>query len=113
MLVCFLLDIVCVALLQDYRLPLILHDEKLTWQYVLFLCLQVVVNYSSSSGPAEEVAQIITDSGGQALTIGADISKPAEVDRWKQQQTHLLTDDDASSYTAGPCDTSAAPCSAQ
>lgn len=42
---------------------------------------QVVVNYSSSSGPAEEVAHIITESGGQALTIGADISKPAEVDR--------------------------------
>ena len=47
-------------------------------QYAL---LQVVVNYASSSGPAEEVAQIITESGGEAITIGADISKPAEVDR--------------------------------
>ncbi len=42
---------------------------------------QVVVNYSSSAGPAEEVAHIIEESGGEAITIGADISKPAEVDR--------------------------------
>ena len=42
---------------------------------------QVVVNYSSSSGPADEVAHIIEEAGGQAITIGADISKPAEVDR--------------------------------
>ena len=45
------------------------------------MSLQVIVNYASSSGPAEEVAQVITDSGGEAITIGADISKPAEVDR--------------------------------
>ena len=44
--------------------------------------MKVVVNYSSSSGPAEEVAKIIKESGGEALTIGADISKPAEVDRY-------------------------------
>ena len=43
--------------------------------------LQVVVNYASSSGPADEVAQIIKESGGEAITIGADISKPDEVDR--------------------------------
>ena len=45
---------------------------------------QVVVNYSSSAGPAEEVAHIIEESGGEAITIGADISKPAEVDRSAQ-----------------------------
>lgn len=55
-----------------------LRDFMMSLQYTM---LQVVVNYSSSSGPAEEVAQIITESGGEAITIGADISKPAEVDR--------------------------------
>lgn len=42
---------------------------------------KVVVNYSSSAAPAEEVAKTIEQSGGKALTIKADISKPDEVDR--------------------------------
>lgn len=45
------------------------------------LICQVVVNYSSSAAPAEEVAKTIEQSGGKALTIKADISKPDEVDR--------------------------------
>ena len=51
---------------------------------------QVVVNYSSSAGPAEEVAHIIEESGGEAITIGADISKPAEVDRSAKQRLSAL-----------------------
>jgi len=42
---------------------------------------KVVVNYASSSGAAEEVAEAIKKSGGDAMTIGADISKPEEIDR--------------------------------
>lgn len=53
----------------------------ITGQVQEVLSLQVIVNYASSSGPADEVAQVITESGGEAITIGADISKPAEVDR--------------------------------
>lgn len=51
------------------------------WYTHIPIASQVIVNYSSSSGPAEEVAHIIEESGGEAITIGADISKPAEVDR--------------------------------
>ncbi|KAA6418402.1 MAG: 3-oxoacyl-[acyl-carrier- ] chloroplastic-like [Trebouxia sp. A1-2] len=55
---------------------------------------KVVVNYSSSAGPAEEVAHIIEESGGEAITIGADISKPAEVDRLvKESVSHWGTVD--------------------
>lgn len=43
--------------------------------------IQVVVNFSSSSGPAEEVASAIQRSGGDAITLKADISKPEEVQR--------------------------------
>jgi len=41
----------------------------------------VAVNYSSDSRGAERVAQAITDSGGKAIAVGADVSKPAEVAR--------------------------------
>ena len=39
------------------------------------------MNFSSSSGPAEEVASAIQRSGGDAITLKADISKPEEVQR--------------------------------
>jgi 3-oxoacyl-[acyl-carrier protein] reductase len=42
---------------------------------------RVVVNYSSDREGAERVAQAITGSGGKAITIGADVSKAAEVAR--------------------------------
>jgi 3-oxoacyl-[acyl-carrier protein] reductase len=45
----------------------------------------VVVNYASSAGPAEEVAQQIKEAGGDAITVGADISKPEDVDRLIKQ----------------------------
>jgi 3-oxoacyl-[acyl-carrier protein] reductase len=42
---------------------------------------RVVVNYSSDKTGAERVAQAIVDGGGQAMAIGADVSKAAEVAR--------------------------------
>jgi glucose 1-dehydrogenase len=41
----------------------------------------VVVNYHSQPEPAEKLAQQIRDSGGQAIAIGADVSKEDEVER--------------------------------
>jgi 3-oxoacyl-[acyl-carrier protein] reductase len=42
---------------------------------------RVAVNYSSDRKGAERVAQTIIDSGGEAIVIGADIAKAAEVAR--------------------------------
>jgi 3-oxoacyl-[acyl-carrier protein] reductase len=42
---------------------------------------RVAVNYSSDRGGAERVAQAITESGGQAIAVGADVSKAADVAR--------------------------------
>jgi 3-oxoacyl-[acyl-carrier protein] reductase len=42
---------------------------------------RVAVNYSSDRTGAERVAQAIVDSGGEAIAIGADVSKAAEVAR--------------------------------
>ena len=52
------------------------------YQVAVHLASQVVVNFSSSSGPAEEVASAIQQSGGDAITVQADISKPDDVQRW-------------------------------
>jgi 3-oxoacyl-[acyl-carrier protein] reductase len=41
----------------------------------------VAVNYSSDRQGAERVAQAITDSGGKAIAVGADVSKAADVAR--------------------------------
>lgn len=43
---------------------------------------QVVVNFSSSEGPAQEVVAAIKESGGDAIAVGADISKQEDIDRW-------------------------------
>jgi len=40
----------------------------------------VVVNYASSSTAAQEVVATITDAGGSAIALGADVSKPEQVD---------------------------------
>lgn len=40
---------------------------------------RVVVNYSKSGGPAEEVVAAIRNAGGDAVAIKADVSKPAEI----------------------------------
>ena len=42
---------------------------------------RVAVNYSSDRKGAERVVQAIVDSGGQAIAVGADVSKPADVAR--------------------------------
>jgi 3-oxoacyl-[acyl-carrier protein] reductase len=41
----------------------------------------VAVNYSSDREGAERVAQAITDNGGKAIAVGADVSKAADVTR--------------------------------
>jgi 3-oxoacyl-[acyl-carrier protein] reductase len=42
---------------------------------------RVAVNYSSDREGAERVAQVITKNGGEAITVGADVSKAADVER--------------------------------
>lgn len=42
---------------------------------------KVVVNYVSSSGPAEEVAQSIRESGGDAICVQADCGKLEDIER--------------------------------
>src|SRR6202140_4493051 len=42
---------------------------------------RVAVNYSSDREGAERVAQSITDRGGEAIAVGADVSKAADVTR--------------------------------
>src|SRR3979411_2403006 len=42
---------------------------------------RVAVNYSSDREGAERIAQAIIDGGGEAIAIGADVSKAAEVAR--------------------------------
>jgi 3-oxoacyl-[acyl-carrier protein] reductase len=46
---------------------------------------RVVVNYSSDRKGAERVAQTIKDSGSEAIAIGADVSKTADVARLFQE----------------------------
>lgn len=41
----------------------------------------VVINYNSNAEPAEKLARQIIADGGQALAIGADVSKEDEVER--------------------------------
>ena len=41
----------------------------------------MAVNYSSDREGAERVTQAITDSGGEAISVGADVSKAADVAR--------------------------------
>src|SRR6266481_2227223 len=42
---------------------------------------RVAVNYSSDREGAERVARAITDNGGKAIAVGADVSKGADVAR--------------------------------
>src|SRR5207244_7785857 len=42
---------------------------------------RVAVNYSSDREGAERVAQAITDNGGEAIAVAADVSKAADVAR--------------------------------
>ena len=42
---------------------------------------RVALNYSSDRQSAERLAQAIIDSGGEAISVGADVSKAADVAR--------------------------------
>src|SRR6266849_3530853 len=42
---------------------------------------RVAVNYSSDRPGAERLAQAIIDGGGEAISVGADVSKAADVAR--------------------------------
>src|SRR5258708_31401254 len=42
---------------------------------------RVAVNYSSDREGTERVARAITDNGGEAIAVGADVSKGADVAR--------------------------------
>src|SRR6201984_3273458 len=44
-------------------------------------CARVAVNYSSDREGAERVAQAINDNGGEAIAVGADVSRAADVAR--------------------------------
>lgn len=44
--------------------------------------MQVVVNYASSAGAAEEVAEQIKQSGGDATVVQADLSKPEDIQKY-------------------------------
>src|SRR5437879_5366110 len=46
---------------------------------------RVAVNYSSDREGAERVAQALTDNGGEAIAVGADVSKAAAVARLFQE----------------------------
>ena len=43
--------------------------------------LRVVVNYAGRAADAQIVAQAITDAGGQAIAVQADVADPAAVAR--------------------------------
>lgn len=43
--------------------------------------IQVVVNFSASEGPAQEVVTAIKEAGGDAIAVGADISKQEDINR--------------------------------
>lgn len=45
----------------------------------------MVVNYASSAGAAEEVAEQIKASGGDAIVVGADLAKGEDIDRCNLQ----------------------------
>jgi acetoacetyl-CoA reductase len=42
---------------------------------------KVVVNYSSSQGPAEEVAAKVSENGGEAIIVQADVSDPEQAQK--------------------------------
>ena len=82
------------------------------WSY-----MQVVVNYASSSGAAEEVADQIKQSGGEAIVVQADLSKKEDIERWHSPR-HVVSVVHASRPHDAPramfhTDVSEDPCSAE
>lgn len=41
----------------------------------------MVVNFASSEGPAQDVVKQIKEMGGDAIAVGADISKREDIER--------------------------------
>lgn len=48
------------------------------------------MNYATSEGPAQEVVQQIKDLGGDAIAVGADISKKEDIDRSAYRQVSMF-----------------------
>mmetsp|Transcript_1864 Transcript_1864/g.5461 ORF Transcript_1864/g.5461 Transcript_1864/m.5461 type:complete len:330 (-) Transcript_1864:1334-2323(-) len=48
---------------------------------------KVVVNFASSEGPAQEVVKQIKEMGGDAIAVGADISKREDIERLMKAAT--------------------------
>ena len=63
---------------------------------------RVAVNYSSDREGAERVAQAITDNGGGAIAVGADVSKAADVARLFKEVDSAFGRLDVSSRGAAP-----------
>ena len=53
---------------------------------------RVAVNYSSDREGAERVAQVIAKNGGEAIAVGADVSKAADVERLFKEVDSEFTD---------------------
>src|SRR3989442_6393133 len=51
---------------------------------------RVAVNYSSDREGAERVAQAITDSGGEEISVATDVSKAADVGRLFEEVHYSL-----------------------
>lgn len=64
-----------------------------------YLWRQVVVNYASSAGAAEDVAAQIKASGGDAIVVGADLAKQADIERCERALTHAS----AACWTCAAC----------
>lgn len=51
---------------------------------------KIIVNYASSSGAAEDVVKEITEAGGSAIALKADVSQEAEVETLFQETMNQL-----------------------
>lgn len=71
----------------------------------LMLCVhpQVVVNYSSSAGAAEEVASAIKAAGGDAMIVAANVGKREDIDRMFKEVTDKWGRVDVLVNNAGEC----------
>src|SRR5437660_12409206 len=64
---------------------------------------RVAVNYSSDREGAGRVAQTITDNGGEAIAVGADVSKAADVARLFKEVDSAFARLDILVNNAGVC----------
>lgn len=59
----------------------VLGNQRSCCNFDLELAVQVVVNYASSSGAAEEVAEQIKAAGGDAVTVQADLGQGKDIQK--------------------------------